>query len=575
MTAPESNAGVAAAARLPSAAEPQQGMGWALLESACRLAGADAGALQWLAGPQEQDCLLRWRSGDFSIPRGWGSRPRQAGQDGWLCAEADLAGSRHVLDGWQRGAGASHSHPVGSDGQVFAVIHLLRSAPAGAEAQPEDGSLADLTRLAALQIESELNRVRLCRENQALRALARVAVLLDPLSAESAITGQALELAMQIGGFSRGAILLRQDGGALHLSVSQGLDPMETQALLACPLDPRRSPQLALLGAFGSLSPEQLQAHPGLGPAFPSSYKRFRCQPLNDGAGLLGLILLADEAPVAGFDEGLFDAFGPVLGGQAARAVETARLVNELADSKRRLEQATESLLHAERLAAIGRLAAGVAHQIRNPLTTISATTELMMERLGPEHALVPELERLAQKVSDTEAIVRDLMQLGRPLPVHLQRCGIQERLVNVGQFLRPKAEGQGVDLRMEPPASAETAWMDPAQLESCLLDLGLAALQGLGSGGRIELGAAVSGASLQVWVTDNGKGLSGVPPETVFEPFVSRRLGGTGLRLYYVQRLCQAMGAAVQAEELPQAKGTRMSIFLDRGEAAPAALRA
>jgi signal transduction histidine kinase len=548
-------------------------MGWALLESACRLAGADAGALQWLAGPQEQDCLMLWRSSAFSMPQGWGSQPWPAAEEGWQQAGAGLSESRHLLDGWQRTAGASHSHPVGADGQVFAVLHLLRGVSAGPGMPEENESLADLARLAALQIESELNRVRLDRENRALRALARVAVALDPLGSEASVTAQALELAMQIGGFGRGVFLLRQGDGGLYLSASQGLDPLEIQALQSCPLDPARSPQLAMLAGFGSLSPEQLKNHPGLGPAFPSAYKRFRCQALNDGQGLLGLILLADHQPAAGFDEGLFDAFGPVLGSQAARAVETSRLVSELAESKRRLEQTTQSLLQAERLAAIGRLAAGVAHQIRNPLTTISATTELMMERLGPEHPMVPELERLAQKVSDTEAIVRDLMQLGRPLPVSLQRCPIQERLRNVAQFLGPKAERQGVRLVLEQPAKSETAWMDPVHLESCLLDLGLYALQGLEEGGQLALGALAGESSLQVWVRDDGKGLAGVPAETVFEPFVSRRLGGTGLRLYYVQRLCQAMGASVQAEEMPQSKGIRMSIFLDQGDGPPSPL--
>jgi signal transduction histidine kinase len=264
-----------------------------------------------------------------------------------------------------------------------------------------------------------------------------------------------------------------------------------------------------------------------------------------------------------------------VLASQAGRAVETARLVSELAESKLRLEATTDSLLQAERLAAIGRLAAAVAHQIRNPLTIISATAELMIERLGPEHALSAELERLAGKVSDTEAIVRDLMQLGKPLTVRLSRAPIAERLKNVAMFMKAKAEGQGVRLVLAPSPAIESAWMDPAQLERCLLDLCLNSLQSMEGGGTLELGCAPHGEGLaEIWVQDDGKGLAGVDPAQLFEPFISRRLGGTGLGLYNVQRVCQAMGARIHGHERVDGKGARFVILVERGDLAPSPIQ-
>ena len=564
-------AGVAAATRLPGSMAPEQQLGWALLGEALQLSGAEAGALQWLTGPQEQASLLQWKASAFNLPPGWGAPPQAGREEGWLKVALSLADSRHVLAAWQRQATATSTAPVGQAEQVYAVLSLLQTGPGAVLPGGGEGPLGDLARLAALQIEAGLNRERLDRENRALRAMARVAITLDPQSGESEVAGRALDLALQLGGFSRGALLLRQHGGALELSVARGMEPLEEEALRACPLDPYRSPQLALLAGSGSLSPQQLQAHPGLGPCFSPALKRFRSLPMGDARGLLGLLVLANEEAAGSFDEGLFDAVGPVLASQAGRAVETARLVAELAESKQRLESATDSLLQAERLADIGRLAAAVAHQIRNPLTIISATAELMIERLGPEHPLSPELERLAGKVSDTEAIVRDLMQLGKPLQVRMGRAGVVDRLRNVAQFVRAKAEGQGVRLVLAPSAGVDEAWMDPAQLERCLLDLSLNALQSMENGGVLELGCAPAGpAGVEAWVQDDGKGLAGLDPAQIFEPFISRRLGGTGLGLYNVQRVCQAMGASISGCERAEGRGARFSIILGRGELAP-----
>jgi signal transduction histidine kinase len=89
--------------------------------------------------------------------------------------------------------------------------------------------------------------------------------------------------------------------------------------------------------------------------------------------------------------------------------------------------------------------------------------------------------------------------------------------------------------------------------------------------GGVLELGCAPHGEGLvEVWVQDDGKGLGGVDPAQLFEPFISRRLGGTGLGLYNVQRVCQAMGAHIHGHERVDGRGARFVILLERGELAP-----
>jgi len=552
-------------ARLARAKADRESIAWALMAEACAISGAGAAAFLPLQEAKGQACLLQWAPA-FPAPDPEALQPLEGP---WPLARARATASRAkaVLAGWERAASALASHPVSSAGRVLAVLRLYSAGSAGLVQEPPP----ELLDLAGRLMESELIRGALDRENRALRALAAQAAAPAPAADEATLAGQALHLAMDLGGFDRGVALLQEDG-LLKACAAEGLDPLAHAALQACPLDPARSRSLVALARGGGLSPVHLQAHPGLGPCFGTELPRFRCQPLFEGEQLLGLLLLGDAGDGHKLDESPFDAVALLLADQASRSLRTSRLIAALDASRRRLEQTMATLVQAEQLAVIGRMAAAVAHQVRNPLSVIAATTEMMAERLDPGDPLRADLAVLALKVSDTEAIVRELMQLGRPLAPKLRRVGVEALLQSIAGFVGPKAAAAGVRVVVRAAGLPQAPWIDPDLLERCLLDLALNAVQVAPRGGRVELGCgpAADAGQVEAWVQDDGPGLGTGDRDQLFEPFVSRRAGGTGLGLYNVRRICHALGARITAGDSTQGPGARFSLFLHAGPLPP-----
>ena len=227
-----------------------------------------------------------------------------------------------------------------------------------------------------------------------------------------------------------------------------------------------------------------------------------------------------------------------------------ADLVSELGKKSVDLEAALEAMVNRERLAILGQLAAAVAHQIRNPLSVIGAHVELMMGELGEGHGHYPTLATISKKVSQTESIIRELMELAKPLALQLSRCSLPERLDSIARFIAPKCRLQKVEMSLHHEDQLPQVWLDPAQFERCLLDLAINALQQMPAGGSLDMGCRrINGSEIGVWVQDSGPGIRPEHMKRIFEPFFSLRPGGSGLGLYNVRRICQEMGIEIGVE--------------------------
>lgn len=265
-------------------------------------------------------------------------------------------------------------------------------------------------------------------------------------------------------------------------------------------------------------------------------------------------------------------------------AAEFNTMASSLEQRDRALEQKQDELLRAERLAVIGRVAAQITHEVRNPLSSIGLNAELLEDELGdlpdPEPAR-RSLRAIAGEVQRLKAITEEYLQFARlPRPERVptdvgalvqQLCAFLEREVAearvrlVLEGVKPHAEGG-------PPPIL----VDPSQLRQVLMNVTRNALEALRTRPEprtLSLSlSAHDGGGVDIRVADDGPGIDPAVRERLFEPFVTGKLHGTGLGLAMVKEIVHEHGGRVTAESpLADGHGTAIVITLP-GSTGPAA---
>ncbi|HEY6661100.1 MAG TPA: ATP-binding protein, partial [Pyrinomonadaceae bacterium] len=231
-----------------------------------------------------------------------------------------------------------------------------------------------------------------------------------------------------------------------------------------------------------------------------------------------------------------------LLADQIAIAIDDSRLMEE----NLRLER---ELAERERLASLGRMAATVAHEIKNPLSAIKSIAQVMREdeNLRNEYErdlglIVGETDRLSQSVTQLLSFARKESPAGQPL-------GVDELLRSVVDLFRANAREQGIVLDYQVNVEAELAGKSVSALRDALSNLLLNALQATPHGGKVELIAASSNGNLLISVQDSGSGVPADLRERIWEPFFTTRQRGTGLGLAIVRKRVQEVGGSASLE--------------------------
>jgi two-component system, NtrC family, sensor kinase len=251
-----------------------------------------------------------------------------------------------------------------------------------------------------------------------------------------------------------------------------------------------------------------------------------------------------------------FERLAAALGEDRARL---AAKLEELERSNRELGEARESLLRAERLATVGRLGAGIAHEIGNPLGAITGYAELARERLASGAASGEAADcvaRIGAEAARIDAIVRDLLDFARPAPLALGPVDVRaaaEASLRLAT-MQPRVRGVEVDLAVEdglPPAHA-----DERRLGQVLLNLLLNAADAMGGQGTVRLRAAAidGGDRIELAIADEGPGIPEAILPRIFDPFFTTKEPGqgTGLGLAVCHGILQSFGGEIVAENAP-----------------------
>lgn len=208
-----------------------------------------------------------------------------------------------------------------------------------------------------------------------------------------------------------------------------------------------------------------------------------------------------------------------------------------------------------ERLAVAGTLAAGLAHEIRNPLNGVSlhlTVLERSLAKLGeaPESAL-ESASILKNEVRRLTALVSDFLEVARPRPIQRKACDLNEIMSPVVGLLRPEAEGRRVELRFEPFPFEVTTSVDPERMRQAVLNLVKNALDAVADGGRVVLRVRRMVREAQVEIEDDGPGLPD-PQAPIFDAFFTTKDRGTGLGLSIVHRIVADHGGSIAYESQP-----------------------
>lgn len=240
----------------------------------------------------------------------------------------------------------------------------------------------------------------------------------------------------------------------------------------------------------------------------------------------------------------------------------------------RRGQRFEAQAVEAERLAYIGSLASGLAHEIRNPLNSLNLNMQLLAEEDSDSRAAAGSRRRLLtitrSEIQRLERLVSDFLSYARPRPLELERVTAVALLEHCLEVLAGEIEARGARVEIEDRADGAEVRVDRAQLGQLLLNLAqnaLAATQGTGRAPLVRLNCHRHGGRVVLEVIDNGVGIPPKELEKIFELFYSTRKGGTGLGLAIVQRIARAHDAEL-AVQSTLGVGTSVSVSLPQAGA-------
>ncbi|MBL1129394.1 MAG: GAF domain-containing protein [Chloroflexi bacterium] len=274
-----------------------------------------------------------------------------------------------------------------------------------------------------------------------------------------------------------------------------------------------------------------------------------------------GVLTLFSQTSTHAFDESALQ-LAQVFADQAAVFLENARLVGELrqwtaelerrvAERTRQLEEKQAQIIRAEKLAAVGRLAASVAHEINNPLQAIALHLQLLAdESLSPGGQR--RLGVVQQEFKRIANIVERLLDLQRPKEGQKQPVDILAALEYVVILAEKQLQRAGVRLVQQLPATLPAVIGVESQLKQVFLNLILNAAEAMAAGGVLTITACREGEHVDLEFADTGPGLSPAVQERLFEPFFTTKADGSGLGLAVSHEIVANHGGMLAVQSVP-----------------------
>jgi two-component system sensor histidine kinase HydH len=221
-----------------------------------------------------------------------------------------------------------------------------------------------------------------------------------------------------------------------------------------------------------------------------------------------------------------------------------------------------ERLAHAERLSSLGEMAAGISHEIRNPLGIIRSSAELLKKKVAkvdPENS-IPDI--IVEEASRLNSIITDFINYAKPRSPNIAACRVEDVIEKNITFLEAQIKAQGYVIKKNYQNSLPEIMADGTMLYQSFLNILINAMQSMPEGGRILVEISSSDHLITVHFDDEGQGIPNENLEKIWDPFFTTKEMGTGLGLGIVKNIVESHGGSIQIVNRP-VRGTRVTIEL------------
>jgi two-component system NtrC family sensor kinase len=262
--------------------------------------------------------------------------------------------------------------------------------------------------------------------------------------------------------------------------------------------------------------------------------------------------------------------FNEALKERVDEATTELRMRNEeLVETYQRVFALREAVARNEQLAAVGQMAASVAHQVGTPLNLISGYVQMLQEEAAAEPRTSRRLEIVQEQIEKVSTVVRTLLDHSRR-PEERRAVDLGMLLARVADVSGPKLDASGIALKVDVPPDLAPIWADAAELELALLNLITNSLDAMSEGGSLSISATALSQSIQIEISDTGRGIPAELLPRIFQPWVTTKPAGrgTGLGLSITEDVIAKHGGTIHAMSEP-GRRTTFTIELPVSQAA------
>ena len=241
-----------------------------------------------------------------------------------------------------------------------------------------------------------------------------------------------------------------------------------------------------------------------------------------------------------------------------------AALIVERAETEEEKSKLQQQLIHADRLATIGELAAGVAHELNEPLGSVLGFAQLAKKDLGQPERTERDLEKIITASLYAREVIKKLLVFARQMPPRKARVHLNQVVEEGLYFLEARCARKGIEVVQELASDLPEVTADPSQLKQVLVNLVVNSVQAMPAGGRLTVRTQAEDAAVSLTVEDTGVGISEEIREKIFLPFFTTKEvdQGTGLGLAMVHGIITSHGGSIDVESHP-GQGTRFQVHL------------